>query len=270
MSSVITRDILKKVYPQRKVDAHKYQFGSLLVIGGSRLYHGSPLFNSLGAYKSGVDLVITLAPERVANLVASYGPDLIAYPLPGDYIEEKHLKVMEEFLEKCTAVVIGGGLCREKKTLEAVRKFLGKTKKPAVIDADALHALRPSGIKSNFVLTPHAGEFSKLFGKEATRKNVEKMAKKHKCVILLTHSKDVISDGKETLENWTGNPYMTVGGTGDILAGICGSLLAQGVPPMEAACAAAYINGRAGDLAARVKRHALMASDVLGYIEKVI
>ncbi len=270
MSSVITKDILKKVYPKRKTDAHKYQFGSLLVIGGSKLYHGSPLFNSLGAYRTGVDLVTTLAPERAANLIASYGPDMITYPLKGDYITEKHLDIINKFSEKCNAIVIGGGMGRETKTIEAVRKFLKKTKKPVVVDGDALHAISPSNIKKNFLLTPHGTEFKALFGLNATKKNVEKFAKKHNCTILLTHSKDIISNGKITKENWTGNPYMTVGGTGDILAGICSSLLAQGASPLDAACVAAYINGRAGDLASRSKKQALMASDILAYIEKVL
>jgi hydroxyethylthiazole kinase-like uncharacterized protein yjeF len=269
LSSVITRDILKKVYVKREVDAHKYQFGSLLVIGGNKLYHGSPLFNALAAYKTGVDLVTILAPERAANLMGAYGPDLITYPLKGDYIEEKHVETMIEFAKRCDAIVIGGGIGREKGTVEAVRKFLKKIKMPVVVDADALRALRPSDIKTNFLLTPHAAEFKVISRLKAAKKNVEKFAKKHGCTILISASKDIISDGKATLENWTGNPYMTVGGTGDILAGICGSLLAQGINPFEAACAAAYINGRAGDLAADVKKQALMASDVLNYIEKV-
>ncbi len=269
-SAVITKDILKKVYSRRKTDAHKYQFGSLLVIGGSKLYHGSPLFNAMGAYRTGVDIVTILAPERAANLIGAYGPDLITYPLKGDYITEKHIPTLNKFSEKCSSIVIGGGIGRETKTMEAVRKFLKKTRKPVVVDADALHALRPSDIKKNFLLTPHPAEFKALSGLNVTKKNVERFAKKHNCTILLTHSKDIISNGKITKENWTGNPYMTVGGTGDILAGICGSLLAQGTSPLDAACAAAYINGRAGDLAAKTKKQSLMASDILAYIEKVI
>ncbi len=269
-TEVVTKDILKKVFPKRRVDAHKYEFGSLLVIGGSKIYHGPPLFNALGAYRIGVDLVTVLAPERAANLIGSYAPDLITYPLPGDFIEEEHLKTMKKFAEKCTAVVIGGGIGRERKTQIAVRKFLKNFEKPVVVDADGIRALKPENVKSNFILTPHAAEFRALAGKEATKNNLEKFAKKHKCVLLLTASKDIITDGKRTVENWTGNPYMTVGGTGDILAGICGSLLAQGTEPFDAACAAAYINGRAGDLAASVKKQALMASDILNYIEKVL
>jgi len=269
LSFVITKDILKKIYTKRRLDAHKYQFGSLLVIGGSKLYHGSPLFNALGAYRTGVDIVKIIAPERAANLIGAYGPDLITYPLPGDCIEENHLDIIYDFAKKCDAVVIGGGIGREKATAIAVRKFLKKMDKPVVVDADALHAIKPEDIKNNFLLKPHAAEFKSLSKLKATRKNVEKFAKKHGCTVLLSDSKDIISNGKETLENWTGNPYMTVGGTGDILAGICGSLLAQGINIFDAACAAAYINGRAGDLAADVKKQSLIASDILFYIEKV-
>ena len=268
--SVITRDILKKVYHKRKVDSHKYQFGSLLVVGGSRVYHGSPIFNAMGAYRSGVDLVTVAAPERSANLIGAYSPDIITHPLKGDFINENHVKEIIEISKSCDAMVIGGGIGKGEQTKKAVRKILSSFKKPVVVDADGIRAITPKDIKSNFVLKPHSDEFKYLSSKNATKSSVEKFAKENKCVVLLSASKDIISDGKITMENWTGNPNMTVGGTGDILSGICGSLLAQGINQMDAACAAAYINGRAGDLAAKTKRQALMASDVLNYIEKVI
>ncbi len=269
LSFVITRDIINKVYPKREVEAHKYQFGSLLVIGGNKTYHGSLIFNAVGAYRTGVDIVKIVAPERPANMVASYSPDMITYPLSGDYIEDKHLGIIKKFEEECDAIVIGGGIGREKKTKETVRNILKGTEKPVVVDADALRCIEKSKIKKNFLLTPHSEEFRNLFDMKPTRKNVEKCAKKYKCTILLTHSKDIISDGKDTLENWTGNQFLTVGGTGDILAGICGSLIAQGNKLFDSACAAAFINGSAGDIAAKTKKQSLMASDVLSYIEKV-
>lgn len=268
--SVVTRDILRKVYPKREMDAHKYQFGSLLVIGGSKLYHGSPIFNAMGAYRTGVDLVTVVAPERAADIVASYRPDLITYPMDGEFFQEKHLKTVKNLAANCSAVLIGGGMGREPGTSRAIRKFLAGNNKPVVVDADALRAVKPSEIKSNFLLTPHKDEFRSLSGTEPLKKNVVKFARKRSCTVLLKGGKDVISDGRRTAENWTGNPYMTVGGTGDILAGMCGSLLAQGVPLFEAACAAAYINGRAGDIAASVKKQALIASDLLDCIEKVL
>ena len=95
--SVVTRDILRKIYPKREMDAHKYQFGSLLVIGGSKLYHGPPIFNAMGAYRTGVDLVTVVAPERAANLVASYGPDLITYPLEGGFFQDIFMIFSEFF-----------------------------------------------------------------------------------------------------------------------------------------------------------------------------
>ena len=268
--TVITRDILKKVFQKRRVDSHKYQFGSLLVIGGNKTYHGSPTFNALGAYRTGVDLVTVLAPERAANLVASCGPDLITFPLKGDYLKESHFKEIKEFTESCDAMVIGGGIGRKESTKKAVRKILKNFSKPVVVDADGTRAIRQKDIKKNFVIKCHSKEFEFISKKKAAKGNVEKFAKKNKCTVLLSASKDIISNGKETMENWTGNPYMTVGGTGDIMAGICGSLLAQGIPVMEAACAAAYINGRSGDLAAKIKKQSLMASDILDYIEKVL
>jgi NAD(P)H-hydrate epimerase len=183
---------------------------------------------------------------------------------------------MMEFSKKKTAVVIGGGLGRNKETLSAVRLFLKKTELPCVIDADALYALNKNIVKKSFLLTPHAGEFYALTGKKVTInlkeriRTVEKEALRLKTTILLKGHIDIISDGKKTALNRTGNPYLTKGGTGDTLAGIAGSLIAQGNGIFDSACGAAYINGKAGDLVAAQKKQALLASDVLEKIADVI
>jgi hydroxyethylthiazole kinase-like uncharacterized protein yjeF len=270
---VVREKILKKIYKPRPKDSHKYDFGSLLVIGGSKLYHGSPLFAALAAYRSGVDLVTIAAPHRVADIIASYAPDLITYPLGGDYVSGRHLKTLFELSRSKTAIVIGGGLGRERETIDTVRKYLEETELPCVIDADAIYAIarEPRLLKNNFLITPHLQEFFVLTGKKADGLD---MAKKIKVVkeesinstILLKGNIDIISNGKQTAINKTGNPFMTKGGTGDILAGVCGSLLAQGIGLFDSACAAAYINGKAGDLAARKRKQSLMASELVDNI----
>jgi len=274
----IEKEIIKKVFKKRKKDSHKGDFGHLLVIGGSKLYHGSIAFNALAAYRAGSDLVTILAPERAANIVASLSPDLITYPLKGDFIRKSHLKTMFKFLDRKDAVVIGGGTGRRKETLSTINNFLRKIKIPCVIDADAIYAVSKSKnvLKNNFVITPHSYEFFVLSGieiKEMSLKekieSVKKVANYLRCTILLKGNIDIISDGYRVAINRTGNPYMTKGGTGDTLAGICGALLAQGIEPFYSACAAAYINGKAGDMAARDLKHSLTASDLLDYIPKV-
>jgi NAD(P)H-hydrate epimerase len=158
----VKSDILKKIYKKRDPWSKKYDFGHLLVIGGSKQYSGSPTFNALAALRSGVDLVTVVAPERAANIIASFAPDLIAYPLKGNCLTKEHLPELLKFTEKKTAVVIGGGLCKEKETLETIIEYLKDVKIPVVIDADAIHAIASNKemiAGKNWVITPHTWEF---------------------------------------------------------------------------------------------------------------
>lgn len=272
---MITKSILKKIYKKRKKWSHKFNFGSLLVIGGSKTYSGSPGFNALAALRSGCDLVTIAAPQRAANIIASFSPDLITHPLKGDYLENKHVKYLLKLSKKMDAVVIGGGLERNKKTLSAVNNYLKKTKIPAVVDADGIHALDYKKLRKNTVITPHAREFYKLTGSQPKEnmnqriKLVKACAAKLDSVVLLKGYIDIVSDGSRVALNRTGNVYMTKGGTGDTLAGICGSSLAQGASVFDSACAAAYINGAAGDLAAKQRKQSLLATDVLDKIDAI-
>ncbi|MCD6402974.1 MAG: NAD(P)H-hydrate dehydratase [Candidatus Aenigmarchaeota archaeon] len=271
--------MLRKVYKKRNEWAHKYNFGHLLVIGGSKQYSGSPSFNAMAAYRSGVDLVTVVAPERAANIISSFKPDMIAYPLEGDFLRPSHLREILKIAEKTTAFVIGGGLGREKETKKAVVKWLSSVTKPGVIDADAIHAVSENldVIKNkNFILTPHAHEFYILSGirvkdEIAHRvKVVKEFAKKLGVTVLLKGHVDVISDGKKVILNKTGTPYMTKGGLGDVLAGICGALLTRDCDPLIAASVGAFISGKAGELASKIYGEGLMASDVIDFIPKVI
>lgn len=275
----INKSILKKVYKKRKPWSHKDDFGRLLIIGGSKKYSGSPGLNALAAmsaYKTGVDIIEVVAPKRAANIIASFSPDIITYPLNGDYIEKKHLKILLKESKNKTAFVIGGGIERNKKTLTIIKQYLKKIKIPGVIDADAIYTLNKSkGINlSNFVITPHAHEFY-ILTKIKPSKNlkqrisqVQNAAKKLNTTILLKGHIDIISNGKQTAINKTGNSYMTKGGTGDTLAGILGSLIAQKNSLFNSACAAAYINGKAGELTK--KKISLTATDLLEKISKIV
>lgn len=275
----VNKNILKKIYRKREAWCHKYDFGSLLVVGGSKHYSGSPAFNALAALRAGVDLVTVAAPERAANIVASFSPDLIAYPLSGNYLNKKHLKELLDLTEGKTALVIGGGLTRRKEVIEAVLKYLEKIEIPAVIDADAIHAVakRKEILKDKkFVLTPHAFEFKVLSGIEVSNnlneriKAVRKVAQDLKATILLKGHIDVISDGEKIGLNKSGCPAMTKGGMGDTLAGILGAYLARKVDIFTSACAAAYINGKCGELAAKKYSEGILASDLINEIPNVI
>ena len=270
--------ILKKTLKflkNRSLESHKYNFGSLLVLGGNYKYSGSPALAALSAYRAGVDIVEIAAPERVANIVAGFSPDLITIPLKGEFFREKHIQKILEALKNKTTFLLGGGLGRERETKKAVLKLLEKINLPCVIDADAIYAFSGNlkKIKRNFVFLPHSYEFFVLTGKEIFNLSlkeriflVRREAKKLQCVLVVKGNPDIIANEKEVFLNYTGNPYMTVGGTGDTLAGIISSLIAQRIDPFTAACLGAYLNGKAGDLVAKEKKQGLLATDI---IEKI-
>lgn len=273
--------ILKGIYKERPDWSHKGDFGKLLIIGGSRRYTGAPALCALAALRAGCDLTRVACPESISSVVASFSPNIIAEPLEGDFISLNNLKTLLRISEDFDAVCIGSGLGRMLTTMQAVMEFLKKVKKPCVVDADAIHAVAYD-LKRIFpkkgrelVLTPHTHEFFSLtrMKPKPDRSRIalaQKCAKKLGTTILLKGYRDVISDGRNTAVNSTGNPGMTVGGTGDVVSGICGALLARGVSPYKAACAAAFIAGSAGDLASEEKGPGLLATDVIGKIPNVI
>lgn len=269
---------LKKIYPPRKLWSHKGVFGYVLVISGSEIYSGSPIFNALGALRSGADLTMIIGAKRAMNIAACFLPDIITYPLDKD-LDLKHLPIIFSLAKKFNSLVIGCGLKRDKKTQKVIRKIIKKINLPMVIDAEGIRALAEEKeiIKGkNVILTPNSEEFRILTGKkpstniEQRKIKVKKWAKKLKTVILLKGYVDIISNGEKVLLNKTGSPYMTKGGFGDILSGICASLLARGISPLDTAYIAAYINGLAGEIGAKKFGPGMLASDVLPLIPKVI
>jgi hydroxyethylthiazole kinase-like uncharacterized protein yjeF len=276
---VVAKGIIRKIYLPRPDWSHKGNFGHVLIVGGSLKYSGSPAFAAMAAYRSGSDLVTVAAPERSADIIASFSPDMIAEPLKGDCLKPKHLRQILEIAKSADSIIIGGGIGRRPETFALVQALLRSVMMPCVIDADAVHALAPNPeILSGkpFVLTPHQREFQVLTKEDPTRELshrtdvVKFFAARLKTTILLKGHTDIISDGERATHNITGNPNMTKGGTGDTLAGICGAILGMKFDPFTAACAAAYINGSAGDLAAREKGPGMMASDLLDKIPLII
>jgi NAD(P)H-hydrate epimerase len=269
---------LREAYKERPAWSHKGDFGRLLVIGGSKIYTGSPglvAYGAMAALRAGVDIVRVAAPSRAADIAAKFSPNLITEPFDGDFFTTKHLKRVMELVKEFDAVAIGPGLGLEKETQKFVTRFVDAIRKPCVVDADAIKALKNRKLLDNFLLTPHTYEFFHMTGDKpkyditGRAELVKEHAKKTGAVILLKGAIDIISDGKQVAMNRTGNPYMTVGGTGDVLTGICGALLAQRVSPFKAACAAAYMNGAAGDLAAK-ERRPIVATDVIEKIPEVL
>ncbi len=238
----------------RKKGEHKGQNGKLLVIGGSEDYFGAPYLAARAAAYL-VDLVYLAMPSEPAKRITD--PDLILRPFPGENFSPEHINDLLELSEKADAVVIGPGIGLTEETKMFVRDFVKHCEKPMVIDADGLKAVAEelSVLEGKtFVLTPHAGEFKVLFGEkpegsiEEKAELVRKKAGQIGGVVLLKGPYDIISDGKVWRYNRTGNRGMTTGGTGDVLAGLVGALLALGNEPLRAASVGAFLNGLAGDM----------------------
>lgn len=283
----VNKKILKEVYKSRPGAVKKYDFGLLMVIGGSEFYSGSPALSALAAMKAGVDMVRIIAPKRAADIIASFRPDLAAFPLKGDWLQKEHLATLISMTESAkavsygkTAVVIGGGAGRTQETQEVILEYLSEISVPVVIDADAIHAIakNPKIISGKpFLITPHTYEFFVLTGKEVYKlpdeekiKIVKEESARLNTTILLKGKIDIISDGKEVALNKTGSPFMSKGGTGDTLAGICGAFLARNNDLFVSAQAGAYINGMAGQVAAGKLEESMTATDLIEAIPQAI
>lgn len=283
----VTKNILKDIYKPRPRDSHKYDYGLVLVIGGSDFYSGSPAFSAMAAFRSGAGMVKIVAPERAANIIAGFSPNMAAYPLNNKWLVKEHLATLISMTESAkivskgrTAVVIGGGMGRTEETQETILEYLAQTDVPTVIDADAIHALakKPELISGrNFLITPHTYEFFILTKRQVYQltdqekiKAVQEEAQRLKTTILLKGKLDIISNGEETAIDKAGTPQMAVGGTGDSLAGVCGALMARGIDCFQAAQAAAYINGKAGEQAAKKFGDGMTATDLIEMIPEII
>lgn len=273
-------DVLIVVKP-RPPEAHKGDFGRLLVVGGSETFSGAPTLTALAALRTGVDLVYIAAPRETAYAISSISPDLITLKLEGDHLSMRNMPVIRSYMDRVTAVAIGPGLGLHRETEEAVREIVGIAEErriPILLDADGLKAFAnfKHRLATPAVLTPHLGEYMILTGErppedlEGRAEHIRRTAEGLNAVILLKSHVDIISDGFRVKFNFTGNPGMTVGGTGDVLSGIVAALLSQGIDPFEAAVAGAFINGAAGDFVANEKGYHMVASDLIEWIPKVM
>jgi len=268
-------------YPKPKKESHKGDNGSVLVIGGGP-YIGAPAMTALAALRTGSDLAYIATPKRAERAISTFSPNLIAKDLNSEFLTSDDIPKIRELLPKCNAVVIGPGLGKSKETEVAIIqtvKIVTEQNRPLVIDADAI---KPVGeqlelIKnSTTVVTPHAIEFKKLTGSDIPRnidnriKTVQIWAEKLGIAIFLKGYVDILSNGKRTKLNKIHNEAMTVGGTGDVLAGIIGALLSKGVKPFNAMRIAAFINGEAGNEGFKKKSYGLLATDIIEEIPSIL
>ena len=251
--------------PVRARDAHKGDGGSVLVVGGSEDYAGAPALAGLAALRAGADLVYVAAPERVAWAINALTPDLIT----AKGLDEGRLK---RLASRVDVILAGPGLTGEE-AADAMDIILTSTDQTLVLDASALdHVAGREGVlgERDVVLTPHRGEFKRLAGTRADERSVASFSEHTGACVLLKGPEDLIVHGEQVKHNRTGNPGMTVGGTGDVLAGVTAAYLALCGNPFDAACAAAFTVGSAGDSAYEQRGDGLVASDLLAMIPYVI
>ncbi len=272
--------------PQRAHDAHKYSAGMALVVAGSPGMTGAPVMASVAAARAGAGYVTCACPEDLQPLLASRLTEVTTLALPaapGDGLDaDGALAALQPRLEKARALLVGPGLGRHPATQAFVLRLLQQVEMPVVVDADGLNALAQAPdlvarhARGRWILTPHAGEFARLAGSEVDPTDrirvAQDYARRWQCVLLLKGMPSVVAgpDGAAYV-GATGNPALATAGTGDVLAGQCVGLLAQGLSPLRAAVCALHTGGAAADrYAARRPPSSMMATDLLDELPRVL
>ncbi len=251
----LSSSIVQNFIPTRKSTSRKGDNGIVLVVGGSYIYHGAPVLSSLAALRCGTDLVYTCVPKINVTPTRAISPNLIVIPLVDQKLTLGAVKKLVGALPRnLHSATIGMGLAIQEKNslLHLVKSLLDRDVRLS-LDASALiPEILPILAHKNVVVTPHAGEFKRLFGDVPSDSNLERIklveenALKHGITILLKGPTDIISDGKITYLCEKNTPAMTVGGTGDVLSGLVAGLLSTNRNTLESAAAASYICGLAG------------------------
>ena len=278
-SETLTKNIIKGFMPTRNKSSRKGDNGKVLVVGGSYVYHGAPVLSSLAALRTGTDLVYTAVPKNNVQATRAISPDLIVIPLADAKLTRGSVnKLLGQIPKDLDSATIGMGLAiQDIEALKILVKSLLSRDVRLSLDASALvKSILPLIKGKNVVVTPHSGEFYRLFGEElpSEKKNhvkfIEKVAKKYSVTILLKGQSDIISDGKRTFQNSkTESSAMTVGGTGDVLSGIISGLLARNRNSLESAAIAAYLNGLCGKYVQKEIGIHMVASDLINALPYV-
>ncbi len=280
----------------RQKNSHKGNNGKVLIVGGSKDYSGAPAIAGLAAIASGADLVYIATPTPASLAIKVTSPDFIVHELEGDYLDVSHVEQILNLAEEVDTILIGPGAGRKDQTAKLFNILASKIKKPLVIDADALKEVDSNLVKNkeNLILTPHLYEFKEFFSKiiadlgidfnnlhlasditnyTAIDENVttfQKIVREIKGTVIIKGEYDLVVNSQRFKINKTGNPGMTVGGTGDALAGLCTGLFSQGLDSFNAGVLGIYINGRAGDVAMNKQGYGFSATDLTSYISQVI
>ena len=267
--------------PARPVDGHKGMFGRVLVVGGREEMIGAPVMAGTSALRSGAGLVQVAAPRAILSAALSITPELIGLGLGNGRGKDQLLAMAQ----KADAVVIGPGMGQSTEAAGRVARLV-RLDKPMVIDADALNLLAagkrwPTHFKAHAVLTPHPGEMKRLArlidrdevpsDQDGRIEIAAAAARAFGQVIVLKGYRTVVTDADRVYINDTGDSSLSKAGTGDVLSGIVGTMLAQQMDPLSAAIAAVWIHGRAGEIAGqRLGRRCVLARDVIDALPQAI
>ena len=279
MTTELSPDILRPLLPERPEDGHKGTFGHSLIAAGSQGFSGAARLCAEAAYRSGVGLVTVAVPEPLGPVVAAGLVEAMTLWMPGaaeGAFSEASVSPLLGAATERDAVALGPGIGCRGETARFVRAFVEQCRVPLVIDADGLNCLCEAvetlkQAKAPVVVTPHPGEMARLAGcsvkdVQADREAVAtRFANAHNCTVVLKGRHTVVASGDEgVFVNPAGSSGMATGGTGDVLTGLIGGLLAQGMTAHHAAMLGAYIHGIAGDHAAEQKtQRGMIARDVI-------
>ena len=271
--------IVRSLLPRRARDTHKGDYGKMLLLCGSRGFTGAAALAARGALRTGAGLVYLAVPESIYAIEAVKLTEPVVLPLPEEegMLCEASLAKIGELLPKMDAVLFGSGSGIGPGTEKVLEFLLKNAECPLVLDADGITlAARHKDILRDrlapTILTPHDGEFARLKPIDAPRpEQTMAMARELGAVLLRKGHRTLITDGCSCWENKTGNPGMATGGSGDVLSGIILSLLGQGMSPLEAAAAGAWLHGAAGDLAAeRLGEYGMLPGDLVEELPRLL
>jgi NAD(P)H-hydrate epimerase len=266
------------VLPRRDADTHKRASGVLLVVAGSRSMTGAPRLIAEAAGRVGAGLIEVAAPVSALAAIQAETTEAVFLPLPetdDGAVSPAAVELVLEALERSDALAIGPGLTAQEETVAAVRSIVAASPVPSVLDADALNAFAGRAAelaarRAPLVLTPHLGEFGRLTGLSAAdveadrATHVRALAAETDAVALLKGSRTVIAEPDGRLRiNPTGSAVLATAGSGDVLTGAIGALLARGVAAADAAAAGAFLHGLAGALAGREAGEGTLARDIV-------
>lgn len=273
------------IFPRRKRDSHKGTFGTLLCITGRDNMPGACALSTLAALRSGAGLVKVATTRNNVSILASQIYESVYLPMQtdntGGIIWEANQNTLRSAIAQASAILIGCGLGDTAATQQLVRKTIRLANCPIVIDADGLNALAAcidimQEQKANWILTPHPGEMARLIKSSPSVVQADRVTcalqfcETFSGTLVLKGAGTIVQQGTTCVQNPTGNPGMSRGGSGDVLAGMIASFAAQGIPPYQAACAGVYLHGLAGDLAAeQYSEQAMLPRDLLYCLPQV-